>query len=94
MKKTLTNIAIGGGVLLTCAIIAGNWSITTQAFNLIGAVVRGAGSITLIVLGQGDSVMKSYQNSSRPIRGNFGDDGSGDGKYIGIDQLEVETEGK
>ena len=93
MKNTFFNALKVGGAFLLCAVIAGNWGVTTQAFNLIGAVVRGAGSITLIILGQGDSVMKSYQNSST-IRGNFGDDGSGDGKYIGIDQLEVETEAK
>lgn len=89
MKSTFFNGLKVGGALLLCAVIAGNWGIASQAVSIVGAVVRGAGSITLILLGQGDSVMKSYQNSST-IRGNFGDDGSGDGKYIGIDQLEVE----
>lgn len=89
MKNTFFNALKVGGAFLLCAVIAGNWGIASQAVGVVGSIVRGAGSITLILLGQGESVMKSYQNSST-IRGNFGDDGSGDGKYIGIDQLEVE----
>lgn len=90
MKKTITNVMTACGALFFCTLVATNYGAVSTFFNLIGNITKGLGSITLIVLGQGDRI-----NTSRNTyySGNIGDDGSGNNQYLDLEQFR-ETEGK
>jgi hypothetical protein len=88
MKKTITNIMTACGGLFFCTLIATNYGAVSTFFNLVGNIAKGLGSITLIVLGQGDRIA-----TSGSFRGNIGDDGSGDNQYLDLEQFK-ESEGK
>lgn len=84
MKNTIKNVTMTCGALFFCTLIATNYGAVSMFFGLLGNVTKGLGSITLIVLGQGDRINRS---SPAFYSGNVGDDGSGDGKYINLEQF-------
>ena len=74
MKKEIEKIAKVVGVVTLCAVATSNWGFVASTFNLAGSVVRGVGSIALVLLGNpapGRPAPSFYS-------GNIGDDGSAD----------------
>jgi hypothetical protein len=74
MKKTIYNVVMVVGTLTVCAILSRNWNFVSSSFNLLGTVIKGAGDIMWVVVGN-----PSPRSAPAYYSGNIGDDGSGDG---------------